>query len=122
MDFEIFESGSTKIAEVNSDEVLDGVQDALNLLANVGYYETDKLIIYERNLEPDFFELRSGLAGEILQKCVNYRIQIAIVGEFTKFNSKSLDAFIIECNRGRQIFFVPDRDAAIERLTSDGPR
>jgi hypothetical protein len=84
-----------------------------NKIAEVISY---KIIIKEKNLAPDFFNLKSGLAGDILQKCVNYRMKLAIVGKFDKYNSKSLKAFIIECNRGNQFFFVPDIPKAKEML------
>jgi hypothetical protein len=40
---------------------------------------TDGLILVEDDLAPEFFDLRSGLAGELIQKFVNYRIRAAIV-------------------------------------------
>ena len=58
------------------------------------------------------------MAGEILQKFSNYRMKLAIIGEFEKYKSKSLKAFITESNRGNLIFFAPDRDATISRIMS----
>jgi hypothetical protein len=37
------------------------------------------LILSEADLAPEFFDLRSGLAGELFQKFTNYRIRLAIV-------------------------------------------
>ncbi|HUQ10545.1 MAG TPA: DUF4180 domain-containing protein [Steroidobacteraceae bacterium] len=37
------------------------------------------LLIDEAELGPDFFDLRTGLAGEVLQKFTNYRVRLAIV-------------------------------------------
>jgi hypothetical protein len=37
------------------------------------------LILTENDLAPDFFDLRSGLAGELFQKFTNYRLRLAIV-------------------------------------------
>src|SRR6185295_3273250 len=37
------------------------------------------LILTEGDLGPEFFDLRSGLAGELFQKFVNYRVPVAIV-------------------------------------------
>jgi len=64
----------------------------------------------------DFFRLKTGLAGEILQKFVNYRMKIAIVGDFSIYTSKSLKDFIYESNKGKHIFFVPSEKEAIEKL------
>jgi len=40
---------------------------------------TDGLLLTEADLAPAFFDLRSGLAGELVQKLVNYRVRAAIV-------------------------------------------
>jgi len=41
---------------------------------------------------------------------------LAIIGDFEKFSSKALNAFIVECNRGNEIFFVSDIKTAIKKL------
>jgi hypothetical protein len=73
----------------------------------------------ERNLDPGFFDLKTGMAGTILQKFSNYQMKLAIIGDFDKFNSHALNAFIVECNRGRHIFFVSDFDSAVKKLTNN---
>ncbi|KFC21872.1 DUF4180 domain-containing protein [Epilithonimonas lactis] len=96
-----------KIAEVVSEEIIiNSVEDALDLVGNLYYQGFDKLVISEKNLTPDFFDLKNKLAGEILQKFSNYRVRLAIVGDFGKYESKSLRDFILESNKGRQINFV----------------
>ncbi len=37
------------------------------------------LVLTEADLSAAFFDLRTGLAGELFQKCVNYRARLAIV-------------------------------------------
>ena len=59
----------------------------------------------------------SGLAGEILQKFVNYRLKVAIVGDYSRYTSKPLHDFIRESNRGRDVFFVSTIEDAVELLT-----
>lgn len=114
----IFENNGQKIAELISDEIeICSEQDALDWLASASYEGADNLIFYEQNLCPEFFDLKTKLAGDVLQKAANYRMKVAIVGEFSKYNSNSLKAFIVECNRGRQIFFVGDRETAVIRLS-----
>jgi hypothetical protein len=59
----------TGLAQVQSDEmVITSVQDALDLMANCGYQGANRIIVHERNLTPAFFDLKTGVAGEILQK------------------------------------------------------
>jgi hypothetical protein len=95
------------IAEVISEEiVMNNIQDGLDLLGNLYYQGFDKIIIYEKNITPDFFDLKTGIAGEILQKFSNYRVRLAIIGDFSTYQSKSLKDFIFESNKLGQINFV----------------
>lgn len=77
-----------------------------------------KIILRQTDLPPSFFDLKTRMAGEVLQKATNYRIQLAIVGDFTQIASESLRAFITESNRGRQVCFVADVATARQRLAS----
>lgn len=117
MELNIVEAENQRIAEIISDDVvIKTTQDALNLMAEAGYYEARSLILRETNLSPAFFDLRTRVAGEILLKFSNYRVKLAVVGEFEKYHSQSLQAFIRESNRGNQVFFVPDRETAIAKI------
>ena len=64
----------------------------------------------------DFFILSTGLAGDILQKYVNYGGRIAIYGDFSHYTSKPLKDFIYESNRGKDVFFVKTEAEAIDML------
>ncbi len=113
----ILEENNQKIAEIKSDEiVINTTQDALDLMADAEYYGARSLILMEKDFTPEFFDLSTKVAGEILLKFSNYRVKMAIIGEFEKYKSKSLKAFIGESNRGNQIFFVPDRNTAISKI------
>ena len=116
MKFTIVELNGHKLAEVVSDDVVIKItQDALDLMADVQYQGADCLILYEKHLPAAFFDLKTGLAGEILQKYANYRMKLVIIGTFD-FESESLKALMLESNRGRQVAFVPDRAAALAKL------
>lgn len=39
------------------------------------------------------------------------------LGDFTIYTSKSLRDFIYECNKGKDIFFLPEEEQAIEKLS-----
>ena len=117
MNLNIIATETQTIAEVISDEiVVNDPQDALDLMVNASYQGAHWIILHEHQLSGDFFELGSGLAGEIVQKFVNYQMKLAIVGEFEKFESKSLQAFMRESNRGQQLFFGPDVASAIRKI------
>jgi hypothetical protein len=109
-----------KIAEILSEAIIIHTsQDGLDLLGNLYYQGFDKVVIQEGNLTPDFFDLRTGIAGEILQKFSNYRVQLAIVGDYSKYNSKSLTDFIYESNQGRHINFVNSMEKALKVLSNE---
>lgn len=98
---------NTKIAEISTDAiVLKTIEDGLDILGNLYFQGFDKVIIHEKNIIPDFFDLKTKIAGDILQKFAQYRMPLTIVGDFTKFESKSLNDFIYESNKGKEINFV----------------
>ena len=107
------------IARVESYEVLvTDVDSALDLMASARY-ETgcNALIIDDTVLTPNFFKLRTQLAGEILQKFVTYSMHLAIVGDFSIYSSRSLQDFIRESNRAGTIIFVQNEQEAVKQLS-----
>ena len=107
MEIKIHTIDNRKIAEIISDNiVLQTVEDAVDLIGNMSYQGFDKLIIHEENMISDFFELKNKMAGNILQKFSQYSMPLAIIGDFEKYESKSLNDFIFESNKGNQINFV----------------
>ncbi len=107
MEIKIHTINDRKIAEIISDDiVLQTVEDAVDLIGNMSYQGFDKLIIHEENIISDFFELKNKIAGNILQKFSQYSMPLAIIGDFEKYESKSLNDFIFESNKGKQINFV----------------
>lgn len=111
--------GNADVAVVRGTEVaIHDVQSALDLMATMSY-ETgcDRFAIDKSLISEAFFDLKTRLAGDILQKFINYRVKVAIVGDFSGYASKSLKDFIYECNSGNDIFFVPTEQEAIERLS-----
>lgn len=106
-----------RIAEALSEKlIITGVEDGLELLGNLYYQDFDRIIIHQKNIAPEFFDLKTGIAGEILQKFSNYRVRLAIVGDFGNYQSKSLPDFIFETNKGRQIHFTESSLKAIDFL------
>ena len=119
MNIETHTQGETKIAEVISDDVLiNNEEEGLQLLVDLYYQDFDKVIIHEKNIVPDFFDLKTRLAGEILQKFSNYRVQLVIIGEFSKYPGESIKDFIFESNKGKSVNFLPSVTEAKTRLFS----
>jgi hypothetical protein len=117
MNIEITDVDGSPIAEIISPHVvISNAQDALEIMANCSYQGAGKIIVHEHQLAPDFFDLKSGIAGEVLQKFSNYRNLLAIVGDFEKYEGKSLRDFIYESNKMGRISFVGTVNEARERL------
>ena len=119
MNKKIIETNGVQIVVIDSDlPLITDAQAALDLLATLNYeHDCDRIAIVKSAISEDFFKLSTGLAGEVLQKVVNYRKKLAIIGDFSHYESRPLHDFIYECNRGRDIFFVGDEQEALERLS-----
>lgn len=118
MEIVITQQNGVNIAEVISDDLMiKDSQDALDVMANCSYQGADNIIWHEKNIAADFFDLKTGMAGEVLQKFSNYRARLAIVGDFSKYESKALKAFILESNRQGRISFVGSVDEAKGKLS-----
>jgi len=117
MKLEIIQTERAAIADIKSDcIIISDVQDALDLMADCDYKGARSIIICKENITPDFFDLKTGIAGEILQKFSTYNVRLAIVGDFSEYDSKSLKDFIFESNKAGKILFLPEREQAIESL------
>lgn len=111
-------SENIKIAEIFSEElVINNVEDGLNLMGDLYYQGFDRIIIHKKNILPEFFDLKNGIAGEILQKFSNYRIRLVIVGNFSALSGQSIRNFIFESNKGTQVNFLESVSKAVERLS-----
>lgn len=111
---------NTSIALVQSDEpIITDIQSSLDLMATVKY-ETgcNRMALNKEAISEDFFNLSTRLAGEILQKFINYHMKFAIIGDFSIYSSKPLKDFIYESNHGKDVFFVSTVDEAIDKLAS----
>ncbi len=81
--------------------------------------DADLVVIPVARLSNDFFKLGTRLAGEVAQKFVNYRMQLAIIGDISRWSaeSKALRDFVREANQGQALWFLHDMNALEQRLT-----
>jgi hypothetical protein len=100
--------------------ILRRTQDLLDLIIEAMAQKATMLVVPAPRLDPAFFQLRSGLAGEFVQKIVNYRFKLAVIGDISTHTAASgaLRDFVRESNQGRSVFFLPDLDAAEEKLAA----
>lgn len=119
MNIEHLKDNGANIAVISSDEkLIVDTQSALDLAMTVKY-ETGatNIVISKSAVCEEFFILSSGMAGEILQKYINYHVRMAIYGDYSQYTSKPLKDFIYESNNGNDFFFVSTREEAIQKLT-----
>lgn len=115
MELQFTEVAGMRLAEpADAHFVIRSEKDALELVGNASFAHADAVLLREAQLAPEFFDLSTGLAGELNQKLVNYRLLLAVVGR--PADSASLDAFVRECRRGGPLVFADDREPAIAEL------
>jgi len=102
-------------------EKLKSERDAIDLIGEAGRHGAILVVIPVERLDDDFFRLRTGIAGAIVQKFVTYRLRLAIVGDISWHVSESaaLRDFVRETNRGAQVWFVASREELGQRLLRD---
>ncbi|MEV7230011.1 DUF4180 domain-containing protein [Polymorphospora sp. NPDC051019] len=95
-------------------------QDALDLIG-AAFAGAEVVAVPASRLGDDFFSLGTRFAGEVMQKFVNYRIRLVVVGDISRHlaASSALRALVYESNRAAQVWFVPDLDALDARLRAD---
>lgn len=93
-------------------------EDALALVADTYDGDVETIVVPVGRLDPEFFRLRSGIAGEFVQKLVNYRKRLVVLGDITEHVSASsaLHDFVVESDRGDHLWFAADLDALDSRL------
>lgn len=94
-------------------------QDALDLIG-AAFAGAEVVAVPTSRLDPSFFSLGTRFAGEIMQKFVNYRIRLVVVGDISRHlaASSALRALVDESNRSGHVWFVDDLDALDARLVA----
>ena len=96
--------------------------DAADLVGSAWFEHATLIAVPVARLDPEFFRLETRRAGEIIQKLVNYRLQLAVIGSIEEHVAASgaLRDFVWESNRGEHVWFLPD-DAALEAKLATRP-
>ncbi|MFF9282874.1 DUF4180 domain-containing protein [Streptomyces griseosporeus] len=98
---------------------LDGEQAALDLIGDAFGQEAELVVVPVERVGAEFFRLRSGVAGAVVQKFATYRLRLAVVGDISGHvaDSTALRDFVHEANQGGQLWFVADEAELAHRLT-----
>jgi PadR family transcriptional regulator, regulatory protein AphA len=116
MSYKAAEKNEIKFYEPEEENVLiQSEQDALDLMQKAAELGTRKLLIHAINLTPEFFDLRTLLAGNILQKLVTYRVLCAAVIPDAMIKGRFRE-MVIESNRGSYFRVFPTREVAVDWL------
>jgi hypothetical protein len=99
-------------------------RDAVDLVGAAWDRNAAWIVVPIGRLDPDFFQLSTRIAGEIIQKFVNYRLRLAILGDMSRqvTESSALRDFVREANRGDQVWFVANLEELDKRLERAQPR
>ncbi|MFJ6478989.1 MULTISPECIES: DUF4180 domain-containing protein [unclassified Streptomyces] len=99
-------------------EVIAGEREALDHIGDAGYQGAQWVVIPAGRFDDAFFQLSTRVAGAIIQKFVQYRVGIVVLGDISRHTeaSPALRDFVRECNRGTQTWFLADTGELGERL------
>ncbi len=77
-------------------------------------FGAEGLLITEAELSQDFFDLRTGIAGELFQKCTNYHLQLAIViKDFAVYGERFSELIYEHRNHQTIRFFLSEVEALV---------
>lgn len=95
-----------------------GEADALDLIGNASYQGARWVVIPAECFDETFFQLRTRVAGNVVQKFAQYGMGLVVLGDISRYteSSSALQDFVRECNRGRQTWFLTDEDELADRL------
>ncbi len=94
-------------------------EDALILIGAAMEHDARFVVIPVARLAPEFFDLRTGVAGALVQKFVNYHLRLAVLGDVSGHTARSraFADFVMESNRGRTAWFLADREDLERQLS-----
>ncbi len=114
-----YELHGVRVVELIADGTkMQTYNDAVDLIGKTFENRATLIVIPVECLDDEFFQLKTRTAGELIQKFVQYRRHLAIVGDISSFlaESPALRAFVAESNRGKDVWFVASLDELNDRL------
>jgi hypothetical protein len=115
----IEEHGQLRVQFLDVDgPVISTSEDTSDLIGNAWVDNVSVIAMPVERLDPAFFDLPTGIAGEITQKIVNYHLKLAVIGDVSAAaaSSQPLADYIWETNRGDHIWFFDDEAGLVEKL------
>lgn len=113
MDYKVIEKNQKKYIEFASGKTpLRSEQDAVEMISLCYEYDTWLFMIHDAILPDDFFKLKTGLAGHILQKFANYRVKVAVILSDAQRIQGKFKELVAETNKGNDFRVFNSTDEA----------
>jgi hypothetical protein len=122
MQYRIVEHNGENVVECLNGFCIKNERDTLDVVGFCGESLSSRVLLYEFNVGPDFYDLKTGLAGMLLLKFSNYRITAAAVLDPQESKRGRFGEFAWETNRSREFRIFPDRNSALDWLTGNNPK
>lgn len=111
---DVREINGQRVVEYPTDgPLLANIVDVIDLVGEAFAADATVVIVPSSRLPDEFFRLRTGFAGEVMQKFQNYGRRLMVVGDISAHvaQSTALHDFVGETNRIGNHVFAPDREA-----------
>jgi DNA-binding PadR family transcriptional regulator len=113
MNYQIIEIESKKYIElISATEPLSTENDALDLIALCWEHEINAIMIHYAALSGDFFKLRTKVAGNIIQKFINYSIKAAAIIPQETIEKGRFKEMALETNKGNHFRLYKSKEEA----------
>ena len=115
----VYETHGVRVLECDANEKqLRNYNEAVELIGNAFEKRASVILLPAECLDDEFFRLSTRIAGELIQKIVQYRLRLVIVGDISRHlaESTALRAFVLEANRGKDVWFLATREELDDRL------
>jgi len=110
--------GINYIDLTESDSSIEKEGDLNDLLSLCYYHNSNLLLLSEKNLSSDFYNLKSGLARAAMQKFANYQAKVAIILAANAEQSNRFKELMFEMSRSNHFRFYDNREDAEIWLTT----
>lgn len=98
--------------------IISDERSALDLLGICGEEQADSILLYSTNLNDDFYNLKTGLAGTLMLKWTTYKIIVAAIIPSDRIGTGRFYEMVLETNRRKDFRVFPSRDEAVAWLDS----
>lgn len=113
MNYQIRQIKNQKYIElISTTKSVSTENDALDLIALCWEHEANSLMIHYAALSEDFFELKTKVAGNIIQKFINYSIKVATIVPQETIQKGRFKEMTMETNKGNHFRLYESKEEA----------